>query len=317
MKKVGELIQETALLPEGPQALTLSKRRGNKIQAIAEIRALREKRDHEYAFTTSPFVLCSFPISQMPGQTEYVRKNGRHKLKIVAESEYGLPWGQDRLIPIWIITEVMRTGDRVIRFENLQQILDMFGLANNGRNHKRMQDAFRRIFAATIIWEEDDSVRNGDTEKEVWTGIKFSFIDALQLSRPKGRDADAQLELDMEMDNVVVVSEALAAQILKQHIPIDLRVVRALTDNPSALDLFIWLSYRCFSEKGTARIPLFGEFGLQNQFGIPEGTQNKTFKQNLKRWLSVVKAVWPDCPATINRDYLVVKNGAFIQSAGK
>jgi hypothetical protein len=42
----------TALLPEGPHALTLSKRRGNKIQAIAEIRALREKRDHEYAFTT-------------------------------------------------------------------------------------------------------------------------------------------------------------------------------------------------------------------------------------------------------------------------
>jgi hypothetical protein len=324
MKKAGEILNEQGRTPEhataeAMPAKPISKRLGNKIKALSEIREMRERRDHEWGTTTHPFVLCSFPVSPMRGIAEYVRKNGKHTLRVLGSVEYGLPWGMDRLIPIWIITEVRRTDSRVIHFKNIQQILDMFGLVNNGRNHRRIQDGFRRILSARIIWEQDDEASSQAEQPSVFRAKAFQFIDELQLVDHKKHNNPDQLALpdlpDMMNDNVVIVSEQLYGQIKKSPIPIDLRVVGALTDSPSAMDLFIWLSFRCNSAKGSTRIPLFGEGGLQAQFGIPEGTQPKTFKQYLKRWLGPIKAVWPDCPVQIVGDYLVVNHGAFIRPA--
>src|SRR5436189_1873496 len=49
-------------------------------------------------------------------------------------------------------------------------------------------------------------------------------------------------------------------------IPTDLEAAKALSSSPAALDLFTWLSHRCFTARGRERVPLFGEFGLVNQF---------------------------------------------------
>jgi hypothetical protein len=40
--------------------------------------------------------------------------------------------------------------------------------------------------------------------------------------------------------------------------PTDLEVVKVLAAAPGVLDLFVWLSYRCFTAKGTEKIPIFG-----------------------------------------------------------
>jgi hypothetical protein len=44
-------------------------------------------------------------------------------------------------------------------------------------------------------------------------------------------------------------------------IPTDLKVVKLLCSAPAVLDLFVWLSYRCFTAKRNA-IPIFGPFVL-------------------------------------------------------
>jgi putative heme degradation protein len=38
--------------------------------------------------------------------------------------------------------------------------------------------------------------------------------------------------------------------------------VKVLAAAPAVLDLFMWLSYRCFVAKGKEMIPLFGSRGL-------------------------------------------------------
>ena len=53
-------------------------------------------------------------------------------------------------------------------------------------------------------------------------------------------------------------------------IPTDLEAAKALSSAPAALDLFMWLSYRCFTAKGQERVPLFGDFGLAGQLGSGE-----------------------------------------------
>jgi hypothetical protein len=77
---------------------------------------------------------------------------------------------------------------------------------------------------------------------------------------------------------------------------------------PAALDLFTWLSYRCFVAKAEERVPLFGDFGLANQLGSQDYARPRKFREKLDGWLGLVKAMWPGCPARIDasgRDLIV------------
>jgi hypothetical protein len=75
------------------------------------------------------------------------------------------------------------------------------------------------------------------------------------------------------------------------------------------LDLFIWLSYRCYTAKGEERIPLFGEYGLVQQLGTTEYARPRKFREKLGHWLNEISLMWPQCPACISSDgeFLIVK----------
>ena len=73
-----------------------------------------------------------------------------------------------------------------------------------------------------------------------------------------------------------------------------------LAPSPAVLDLFMWLSYRCFSAKGEESIPIFGNFGLAAQLGNVEYARPRRFREKLEQWLKTIRAMWPECPARIN-----------------
>jgi hypothetical protein len=101
-------------------------------------------------------------------------------------------------------------------------------------------------------------------------------------------------------------------------IPTDLEAAKALSCAPAALDLFTWLSYRCFLAKGPEAIPLFGDFGLANQLGSQYVRPCK-FRERLEGWLGLVRAMWPACPARIANDglHLIVDHAAAVRHAGE
>ena len=76
---------------------------------------------------------------------------------------------------------------------------------------------------------------------------------------------------------------------------------------PAVLDLYMWLSYRCFTAKGSDRIPIFGDFGLASQLGCVEYSRPRRFRAMLEQWLDTIRAIWPQCPARI------VSNGQSIE----
>ena len=51
-------------------------------------------------------------------------------------------------------------------------------------------------------------------------------------------------------------------------IPTDLEAAKALSSSPAALDLFTWLSYRCFVAKGEERISLLANWGWSTSSGV-------------------------------------------------
>jgi hypothetical protein len=70
--------------------------------------------------------------------------------------ETPVPFGQDRLIPIWIATLAVQQKSRTIHFETALQMLDFFRLAPDGRHYRRVVQGFQQIFAATIFFGTQD-----------------------------------------------------------------------------------------------------------------------------------------------------------------
>jgi hypothetical protein len=89
---------------------------------------------------------------------------------------------------------------------------------------------------------------------------------------------------------------------MSHPIPTDMEAAKALSCSPAALDLFMWLSYRCFVAKGRERVPLFGGFGLVSQLGSAEYARPRKFRERLEGWLDLVRTMWPECPAVVDAD---------------
>jgi hypothetical protein len=124
-----------------------------KAGAVELVRHKRDEGAQQVAFGARPFVLCGLPIRRLPdGTLRYSRRNGRFFLDIIGHPDYGVPFGQDRLIPLWIATQAVRQQTRTVEFESASQILHEWGLAQNGAHYRRLADGFRRIFASTIFF---------------------------------------------------------------------------------------------------------------------------------------------------------------------
>jgi len=71
--------------------------------------------------------------------------------------ETSVPFGQDRLIPIWVATLVVQQKSQIVRFQSAAQMLDFFHLSKDGRRYRRIVQGFHRIFAATIFFGTETS----------------------------------------------------------------------------------------------------------------------------------------------------------------
>jgi hypothetical protein len=184
-------------------------------------------------------------------------------------------------------------------------------MQKGGSQYRRLVGAFQRIFGATIFF-------GTDTHRSVSRVVheaRFNFMSEARIWY--SRDADQQ-NPPGECQNLIVLTEELYREVLEHPIPTDLEAAKALSSSPAALDLFTWLSYRCFVARGEERIPLFGEFGLANQLGCVEYSRPRRFRERLEQWLRLVGAMWPECPARISYDgkYLFVNRATALNSRG-
>jgi hypothetical protein len=90
--------------------------------------------------------------------------------------------------------------------------------------------------------------------------------------------------------------------------------VKVLAGAPAVLDLFMWLSYRCFLAKDKERIPLFGVYGLASQIESVTYARPRRFREKLDSWLDSIRVLWLECPAKISEDgtSLVVDRGCAV-----
>src|SRR6516225_3463677 len=274
--------------------LLVSRQKLRQAERVTLVREKRESGNQILGFATRRFVLCGLPVRRPPqSDLVYERRNGFFTLQITGHPEFGLPFGQDRLVPIFLSTLAVRQQSQTIRFKSAAQMLDTFGMAKGGKEYRRLVAAFERIFGATIFFGTD-SISGGT---RVVHRCRFNFLREAQIWYDRDSLQDSAAE---HFENVIVLSDEFYKETLAHPIPTDVEAVKVLASAPAVLDLFMWLVYRCFIAKREEQIPLFGDFGLTAQLGSVEYTRPRRFRAMVQQWLSTIRTVWPECPAKIS-----------------
>jgi hypothetical protein len=305
----GGLQRIGTVLKEAHPELVVSKRRLRKVESIECVRLKRETARQNLGFASRPFVLCGLPVRRPPrGSLLHERRNGNFVLQVTGHPNYGLPWGQDRLVPIFLATQAIRQKSPRVTFDSAAEMLDTFGIQQGGSQYRRLVASFQRVFGATIFFGTDcQSERAAVVHR-----ARFNFMSEARIWYSRNPE---QKLLPGECQNMIVLSDEFYREIQAHPIPTDLEAAKALSSSPAALDLFMWLSYRCFTAKGRERVSLFGDFGLVSQLGSTEYARPRKFREKLESWLDLIRAMWPDCPAVIEEDgmgLIVNRGSAFI-----
>lgn len=285
-----------AILREAHPELIISKRKLRQADVIDLVRGRRDNANQSLGFASRPFVLCGLPIKRPKrGELLHERRNGRFLLQVTGHPSYGLPWGQDRLVPIFLATLAVRQQSQTIQFRSAAEMLDTFGMNQGGTQYRRLIAAFQRVFGATIFFGTDVQ----RDKAAVIHQARFNFITEARIWYTRDYEQET---LPGGCENQIVLSPEFYREITAHPIPADLDAAKALSSSPAALDLFMWISYRCFIAKGEERVALFGDVGLVNQLGSAEYARPRKFRERLAQWLDLVRSLWPGCPARISSD---------------
>jgi hypothetical protein len=276
--------------------LIVSKQKLEKIRGIEVVRMNREQGSQTLCFSSRPFVLCGLPVRRLPAnQLLYERRNGHFVLQLTGHPEFGVPFGQDRIVPIFLATLAVQQKSQVIRFRSASEMLETFGMHKGGKEYRRLIEAFERIFGATMFFGTD-ALKGA---AKVVHRSRFNFLREATIWYNRDTSQAPQSEA---FENVIVLSDEFYQEITAHPIPTDLEAVRVLSGAPATLDLFMWLSYRCFAAKGEEEIPIFGARGLAAQLGNVEYSRPRRFRQKLEASLDAIRGMWPKCPARVSAD---------------
>jgi hypothetical protein len=280
-QRAGDLVRGEA--PE----LLISKYRQRQLERIELIRAEPDRRGERLGFSSRPFVLCGLPLRRPPkSQLMYERRNGKFTLQLVGHPEFGLPFGQDRLIPIFLATLAVRQRKPVLRFKSGAEMLEMFGMQRGGKEYRRLVAGIERIFGTTVYFRTE----HAGSDATLISQARFHFVSETHIWFDRSSTDGPSLS---HRENIIALSHEFFEEVTAHPIPSDLEVIRLLAASPGALDFYLWLSYRTFTAKGSQTIPLFGPHGLQAQLGCIEYSRPRRFRAMLMQWMAAIAHACP------------------------
>jgi hypothetical protein len=186
--------------PDEPQ-LKISKQVLRQLDGIQLVHLKREQGKQNLGFSSRPFIPCGLPIRRPPaGQLFFERRNGHFVLQVTGHPDYGLPFGQDRIVPIFLATLAVRQQSQTIRFKSGAEMLDTFGMHKGGKEYRRLVAAFERIFGATIFFATDNQLGRA----RVVHMARFAFLLEAQIWYNRGAAGKIPWQ---HFENIIVLSE--------------------------------------------------------------------------------------------------------------
>jgi hypothetical protein len=239
-----------------------------------------------FSFVYSGWAQCALPHRRLADDAPWeiaadrvrlVVEPGRRPSRDDGPLEWvGVPFGSHaRLILLYLQTEALKTGSREIELgHSLRDWLRRIGVPVGGRTGLLVREQAERISRCRLTFH-----LQGRT-----TGlINQSIVDrALFIEDINDRQGRLTLE-------TAKLSEGFYEQLRRHPVPLEEAAIRAINNNPAALDAYLWLAYRLHvltAPKLVTWKALKGQFGA----GFRELHH---FKHKWRETLALAMAVYP------------------------
>lgn len=294
---------DALLAPEAPAQLQLtpppspapqtdakppSQRRLNRGRRAAEAVLARRNQEQALAYAPRDFVQFSIPHKRIDSNV-FERANGKYRFRIETGGGHCIPFGADRLFPLWLATAFKASGqpaDGRIRCRSASDILAAFRVPVEGGATRTLSERIERWFHTTL-YVYDESIPERRRFKS------YRLLNGGQLWYQREKTSVNQYTL---WQNVLELAPEFAEDLRLTSIPVDFETVVTLRDMPGALDLYIWQAHRSWEllTQGANRPMAVPLRLLLDQLG--SRSPPRKAKQLFRRWQGVIKEIWPQCP---------------------
>lgn len=264
--------------------------RVHKLIGLASDIAAGENDAESIGFLGQALVQTTLPHSD-PGVPYFERSSGAVSLSIIANPKFGLPFGTvPRLLLAWICTEAVRTKSPTLGLGRSQnEFLRKLGMRTDGRDCLRLRTQSLKLFSSMLSITYQIEGRYGLKNMPI-ADEAFVLWDP---HRPDDR---------MLWESSLRLSNSFFKNITDSPVPIDMRVLRALSKSPLAMDIYSWLVYRIFLLRVKNRPGVMIPWAaLKLQFGADYGDSPRGLIDFKKRFLLRLKEAqlfYPEANAT-------------------
>jgi len=204
---------------------------------------------------------------------------------------YGVPYGsRARLILLYLQTQaILNQNPEVSLGRSMREWMRRMGLEPGGQTYKDVREQSRRLAACNVTF----SWGNDGTRAVV--AFEKSPIIRSGAFAVEGITADEANQLTLWEDRVKL-SELFFRELRDHPVPIYEPAIRAMVDNSTAMDIYIWLSYRLhvLDRPITVRWT-----SLLDQFGAGY-SRLRDFKRRFTDNLKLALACYPDAKVDVD-----------------
>jgi hypothetical protein len=244
-------------------------------------------------FSYTGFALTAFPYKKLPTDTSWSKEGHRLTLTVDPGSlkvggrvrKFGVPFGSAaRLVMIYLQSEAVKTNSPMIELGNSLRSFATrgLGLEWGGATGKTLQEQIHRLAACSMkfFWSSD-------------IGDHFECRNIIRSGVLTGNPIDApQARL---WDDTVVLDDTFYKHLRQHAVPLLNASVKALADEPVALDCYVWLAYRLRSLDNPTPVSWAA---LREQFGSNYKTVRQ-FKYKFAPSLRRALAAYPEATVSI------------------
>jgi hypothetical protein len=275
-----------------------------KNRIVYAIQTENARKAKSIYYMARSLINVSFPHSK-PKDTYFEKRNGNFTLSMTStNSRYGLPYGSiARLLLVWITQQaVVNSYNELLDINQKLEInlsksfaafIKILGLSCSGGvacSRVRIREQLLRLLTTTISFYWHDR-KNNHVEGNQFN-ISRSYLLWWTASEKTSNGSIKPI-------SKIIISKDFYEEIITNPVPIDFRVLQALTKSPMQIDIYIFLTYRFSFLKNEVFIPWRL---LKNQFGssYPNNGQGiLNFKRKFKQALNKVWEIYPEANVQI------------------
>lgn len=244
-------------------------------------------------FMPTPLAICGLPYKALPeGEYEFERSQGRMAVTVTAGKlrapdgqrvQQPVPYGpKARLIMAHLSTEALRNSSPIVETsETLSGFMRDMGFEPRGGkngNIEPFKEQLRALAACRMEISTWDGKRSGQIDVKPLSKVELWF--------PEHSDQKSL------WPTTIAFSDDFYRELKNHALPIDVRVLRALSNSARRLDLMLWVTYRI--TRLQAKLVLDWQ-PLKSQFG--EGyARERAFKAALAEDVAALKEIFPKLP---------------------